>query len=150
VRTNVALIYLDLDDFKIVNDTFGHNGGDQVLCTIGERLLAGFNEGGFPARLGGDEFVVLVEDVKSRTAAFAVMTRVIRAIQTEIAVGESSVCVDVSGGMAMFPEDVSSLAELTGVADRCMYRAKCRHRQFAAFTDPLPATGFSPPPKILV
>jgi diguanylate cyclase (GGDEF)-like protein len=148
-QSNVALIYLDLDNFKLVNDTFGHSGGDKVLRIIGERLTARFTENGFAARLGGDEFVILIEDVQSRQAAFAVMGSMIRAIQAEMSIDDAAVSIDVSGGMAMYPEDAISLSELTDVADRSMYRAKSLNREFRAFADHLPSAEFEPTPKSL-
>ncbi len=149
-KPNTALIYLDLDNFKLINDTFGHSWGDQVLRVVGERLANEFVGNGFPARLGGDEFVVLMEGVGSRTAAFQMMERVIRTIQTDIVVGQQTVCLDVRGGLALYPEDVQSLNELTNVADRCMYRSKRRHHRFPPIQDSIPAPSFSPSPKTLV
>jgi diguanylate cyclase (GGDEF)-like protein len=146
-ESNVALIYLDLDNFKLVNDTFGHSAGDMVLRSLAERIKEQFTERGFPARLGGDEFVILIENVRSRQAAFKVMGSMIRAIHREIAIGDTAVCIDVSGGLAMYPEDAASLSELIDVADRSMYRAKCRQRAFKAFTDHTAATQLETSPK---
>lgn len=131
---NVAVIYLDLDNFKAVNDSFGHTAGDRVLCMIGERMRQQFTGSGFAARLGGDEFVMLMEGPESRDAVHAAMNSVIRAIQSEIQMNDQTISIDVSGGMAMYPEDVPTLAELTDLADRYMYRAKARNRHFAGFT----------------
>jgi len=149
VRPFVALIYLDLDNFKVVNETFGHRGGDQVLQVVGERLLAQSARDGFPARIGGDEFVVVLENAKSRPEVLSLMGSLIRAIRTEIRIGQQGVLLEVSGGVALFPEDAETLPELLDVADRCMYRAKRRQRKFAPFTDPITTPQFSPTPKSL-
>jgi diguanylate cyclase (GGDEF)-like protein len=148
-QSSVALVYLDLDNFKAINDMFGHSGGDEVLCVIGQRLISEFAGAGFPARLGGDEFIVLVENVKSRPAAFAVMEKMIRAIQAQMMIGNQSVYIEVSGGMALYPEDAASLTELADVADRCMYRSKRRHEQFSSFANHIPRSTFAPSPKTI-
>jgi diguanylate cyclase (GGDEF)-like protein len=142
VRPFVALIYLDLDNFKVVNENFGHRGGDQALRIVGERMLAQKPDNGFPARLGGDEFVILVEQPKSRTEVLATMTALIGAVKKEMVISEKSISLEVSGGIALFPEDAASLAELLDIADRSMYRAKRRHRQFPRLTPPLQGPQF--------
>jgi diguanylate cyclase (GGDEF)-like protein len=146
-QAKVALIYLDLDNFKVINETFGHTGGDEVLRTVGKRMMCEFAEAGLPVRLGGDEFVVLLEGIECRNSVTRTMEKLIRILQAEMRVGEHSVFMEISGGMALFPADVSSLDELTGVADRHMFRAKRSNRQFASLSDPLPSPRFSPSPK---
>jgi diguanylate cyclase (GGDEF)-like protein len=149
-RVSIALIYIDLDNFKVVNETFGHSGGDQVLRIVGERLMAQFVETGLPARVGGDEFVVLLEGVQSRAAALMVMEKAIAAIQAEIRVGHESIYLELSGGMALYPEDVESLSDLAGVADRRMYRSKRGQRQFAPCSGPIRDSRLSASPNTMV
>jgi diguanylate cyclase (GGDEF)-like protein len=132
-QTNTALIYIDVDDFKVINETFGHSGGDQVLKVIGERLMAGVAEMGLTVRLGGDEFVILLENVAARSAAFLVMDKAIRSIQTAMTVGDHCVRLKVSSGLALYPEDVKCLSDLTDVADQRMYRAKRLQRRFGPY-----------------
>jgi diguanylate cyclase (GGDEF)-like protein len=148
-QASVALIYIDLDNFKIINDTFGHGGGDQVLRVVGERLMAQFVEAGLPARVGGDEFIILLEGVQSRSAAFLVMEKVIQAIQAEVILGHHGICLEVSSGMALFPEDVTSLTELVEVADRRMYRSKRAHRQFGTLPGAIAEPRLKSSPKSL-
>jgi diguanylate cyclase (GGDEF)-like protein len=131
----VALIYLDLDNFKTINDTFGHHGGDKVLQVFAERLRSREQEGRFPARLGGDEFVILAEGVRSRAEASALMERIVRDLQEQMTIDGQTVSVAVSCGLALYPEDAKCLTELMKAADRSMYRAKRGERAFGAFPD---------------
>jgi diguanylate cyclase (GGDEF)-like protein len=148
-RQVVALIYFDLDNFKGINDTFGHHGGDEVLQTVGQRLRAWTStrdELAFPARLGGDEFVVVLERVRSRAVACALMENIARELEAGMMVDGESLFLGVSCGLALYPEDVKCVTELMDAADDSMYRAKREARQFAAFE----SQRFSSYPKPLV
>lgn len=120
----LALLYLDLDDFKAVNDTHGHAAGDRLLESVAERMRGLLREGDLPARLGGDEFVVLTEDCTADEATeFA--QRLIETIGAAYDLGSgTSACVGVSVGIAMAPEHGSAAADLLRAADAALYQAK--------------------------
>jgi diguanylate cyclase (GGDEF)-like protein/PAS domain S-box-containing protein len=124
----VAVLFLDLDHFKVVNDSLGHSLGDHLLIAISERLALALRPGDTVARFGGDEFVVLCEDVLDQADAVAVAERVDRAISGRFVVDETEVFVGVSIGIAC-PDDVDVDPEtLIRDADAAMYRAKDRGR----------------------
>lgn len=120
----LALLYLDLDDFKAVNDTHGHAAGDRLLESVAERMRGLLREGDLPARLGGDEFVVLAAGCTAdRATEFG--QRLIDAIGAPYDVGSgTSARVGVSVGIAMAPEHGSRAADLLRAADAALYQAK--------------------------
>ena len=123
-RHNIALVYLDLDDFKVVNDTLGHHVGDALLKLVGERLAGVLRKGDFVYRLGGDEFTVILENIQSLHSAVEVVTKLIERLSSTYSIGEHSLHVGVSAGIALFPEQTEDLADLLRYADIAMYQAK--------------------------
>lgn len=120
--TSFALLFLDLDGFKEVNDTHGHQKGDEVLVTTAQRLSAALRNSDTTARIGGDEFAVLLEGDISVENARAVAEKVIDSIDRPIAGLDLSVSASV--GMAFFPSDGADAGVLLRCADQAMYRAK--------------------------
>lgn len=118
-----ALLYVDLDDFKRINDSLGHEAGDLVLCELAARLQQCTRGPDLLARIGGDEFVMLVTDVDAAGAG-EVAQRVAVAIRTPIPIDENEVACAASIGVALHPEDGTELKSLLQAADRAMYRAK--------------------------
>ncbi len=119
-----ALLYIDLDHFKRVNDGFGHGVGDQVLTAIAQRLCACVKEGDLVARLGGDEFAVVLHHVSDVDAASAVAQRIADSLESPVCLGGHDHHVSASIGVTMFPADGVSLDDLVRNADSAMYRAK--------------------------
>lgn len=120
----MAVLYLDLDGFKPINDGYGHETGDRVLCGIGERLQLSVRESDTVARVGGDEFVILLGQVLSVDDARAVALKVQDVLAPALVVGEQRFSVRASIGISVFPDHGGSLDELLRAADRAMYRVK--------------------------
>jgi diguanylate cyclase (GGDEF)-like protein len=120
----IAVMFVDLDDFKTVNDRFGHQAGDQLLRSVAERLVAILRPGDTAARLGGDEFAVLIEDVRSQDDAQFVAQRLIEAIRTPTRLGEVDALVGASIGIALSTAGGDRAPDLLRNADFAMYRAK--------------------------
>jgi diguanylate cyclase (GGDEF)-like protein/PAS domain S-box-containing protein len=118
-----AVLFCDLDDFKVVNDSRGHAVGDELLVAVAERLREAVRTGDTPARLGGDEFAVLLEDLGDRDDPEAVVDRVIIRLAQPYVLSCGEVRVDVSAGIA-FSRSLSSVDELLRNADTAMYRVK--------------------------
>lgn len=121
---HAAVLYLDLDGFKIVNDTFGHKAGDVVLQTVTDRMLRAVRADDLVARLGGDEFAVLCQDVSSVGQATGLADRLIAAVSEPIDVCDGVVQVGASIGIALSTPGVTLAAELLDAADRALYHAK--------------------------
>ncbi len=134
----LAVLFLDLDGFKGVNDTLGHAVGDELLKVVANRLLALLRQTDTVARLGGDEFVVLLDNPSNLQEVLSVADRIIAAVNApmEFDGGDPvNAILGVSIGIAMYPEHALSSAELVGLADATMYRAKQDGRNTWRFAD---------------
>jgi diguanylate cyclase (GGDEF)-like protein len=122
-REQGALLFVDLDDFKLVNDALGHQVGDEVLALSAQRMRDAVREGDLSARFGGDEFVAYLGDVGPETAR-VIAERVMASIEAPCATSAGAVRVAPSVGIALYPEHGRTPDELLRHADRAMYRAK--------------------------
>lgn len=127
----IALIYCDLDDFKGINDTLGHEGGDTALRAVADRLRTVAGEGATLARIGGDEFVVLLERSPDRDGVLDLVEQLRSAAEGEVSYGGQTARVQLSCGVAIYPEDVGSVSDLIRLADAGMYVMK-QHGRFSA------------------
>jgi len=137
METRAAILFLDLDRFKNVNDSLGHAMGDALLCEVARRLRALVREGDTVARLGGDEFVILLPEYRHDDDARHVAEKIIAELARPITVGGQSVSVGVSIGIAQYPDDALDSASWLACADRAMYAAKDGGRNTYQFADPL-------------
>jgi diguanylate cyclase (GGDEF)-like protein len=119
----VSLLFIDLDRFKAVNDTYGHQAGDDLLCEVARRVSECLRPSDVLARLGGDEFVILLSETTTRGAE-TVAGRIIENLDRPFAIGAAEVSVSCSVGMASAPNEGSDYAALLRHADRAMYVAK--------------------------
>ncbi|HRK39137.1 MAG TPA: GGDEF domain-containing protein [Burkholderiaceae bacterium] len=119
-----ALLFIDLDGFKGVNDSKGHEAGDRVLVEVARRLEAGLRKVDTAARLGGDEFLVVLDGIASRADADKVAAKLIELIARPIEVGAEAVHIGASIGIAVFPEDTRKVSDLVRLADGAMYGVK--------------------------
>jgi diguanylate cyclase (GGDEF)-like protein len=131
-----AVLFLDLDDFKRVNDRLGHDRGDDVLRTVAERLGAGIRQGDTVARLGGDEFTVLLEDAVDMDEVHATADRLALRLGRPIGEGDEEVLIGVSTGIALSPEAGTTVDELLTNSDAAMYLAKAAGKGRVAVYEP--------------
>ena len=120
----IGLMLLDLDRFKAVNDTFGHDMGDELLKTVSERLKACVREVDTVARMGGDEFTIILEGVTSEENILMVAKRITESIATPFELKGQKISIGVSIGITIYPQDDHPVDELLKHADTAMYRAK--------------------------
>lgn len=120
----LALLYLDLDGFKNINDTFGHPAGDELIREVGKRLSATIRSTDLVARVGGDEFAIIQCDIDTLAAAEILCMRIIEAINMPFEVAGSQARVGISVGLALGPADAGERSELTRKADIALYEAK--------------------------
>ncbi|HEU4889438.1 MAG TPA: EAL domain-containing protein [Thermoanaerobaculia bacterium] len=132
-----AVMFLDLDQFKLVNDTLGHTVGDRLLQVIGARLVTCVRAEDTVARMGGDEFTILLVDLHDRRGAVAVAQKVLEAVCHPVLVDEHELYVTTSVGIAIFPDDGADAESLLKNADRAMYRAKELGRDNFQFSTPV-------------
>ncbi len=123
-NTQSAIIYLDLDGFKPINDTFGHEAGDFVLIEVAKRLRSCVREVDTVARLGGDEFVVLLHNLSDTDTVQQIADRIVETINASINLFGTTVNVGVSMGIALIPQDGKYPHQLLKNADKAMYLAK--------------------------
>ena len=121
----LAIAYLDLDGFKAVIDSFGHDAGDQLLVAITLRIKSALREGDTLARLGGDEFVVVLLDLEESVTDVQIFTRLLDAVSQPVELIGKTVCVSASIGITFYPQQEDVAADLLlRQADQAMYRAK--------------------------
>ncbi|KUJ72661.1 bifunctional diguanylate cyclase/phosphodiesterase [Thiomicrospira sp. WB1] len=118
-----ALLFIDLDRFKIINDTLGHQNGDAYLKVIAERLQAGLSSRDIVARFGGDEFLVML-DSADRDEIHATTNRLIKALSESVVIRDQKLFTSSSVGIALYPSDGDSIHELIKAADIAMYQVK--------------------------
>lgn len=120
----LAVVFLDMDGFKSINDSLGHDAGDELLREAASRLNANLRGSDLVARIGGDEFVIFLPEVGDREGAAVVAQRVLAALASPFILRQSLCRVSVSMGVALFPEDGESEQDLLKSADQAMFRAK--------------------------
>ncbi len=144
-RNAMAIMFLDLDHFKEINDTLGHDAGDRLLVTIATRMTECLRKGDTASRSGGDEFIVILPEIAFAEDVAIVAEKIINALRQPVAIGPSNVEVTISIGIAIHPIDgQDSLRELLRKADRAMYAAKAHGRDQFCFYDPTPPSPDSP------
>lgn len=120
----LALLYIDLDGFKSVNDTKGHDAGDELLVKVGRLLAGAIRKTDMAARLGGDEFAIILTEVESVEAAAAFGEKIIRSFSEPFALSSGNVTVGASVGVAVYPDHADALEMLVKAADNAMYNSK--------------------------
>lgn len=120
----LAVMYIDLDGFKLVNDTLGHGAGDQVLQVTAQRLQELVRQSDTLARLGGDEFTLLLNDLTDSASVDTVARRIQQTVREDIRIGEHVARVTASVGVSLYPDDALDAATLKQQADAAMYRVK--------------------------
>ncbi|AVD87081.1 diguanylate cyclase domain-containing protein [Pseudomonas sp. SWI44] len=126
---HLALLFLDSDHFKQINDSLGHAVGDEVLICVAERVRAQLREHDLVARLGGDEFAVILTPMQSREDAERIAEKIVASMKLPIQLDSgSSISTSVSVGIAYYPQDGTDPASLLNAADAAMYQAKRRRR----------------------
>ena len=123
-KTVVGLVFLDLDRFKTVNDSLGHQSGDALLAEVARRMQSCMREGDTIARLGGDEFTVVTEGIHSKDDTIQVVSRLLAALSDSFVIGGQELFISASAGITFFPQDDQALEGLLRNADTAMYRAK--------------------------
>ncbi|NSW76198.1 MAG: EAL domain-containing protein [Candidatus Atribacteria bacterium] len=132
----VAVVFLDLDSFKVINDSEGHKVGDQILKHVAQRLTGCVREYDTVGRFGGDEFLVLLDGINHADETLPVVERVLREFHKPFFVGNQEFFITASCGIALYPEDGKSPEELIQAADLAMYAAKAKGEGHYAFCSP--------------
>src|SRR5690554_1584964 len=124
----LALLFLDLDEFKVINDSLGHTLGDQILTEVARRLLKVIRTGDIVCRLGGDEFAVLSHDFESQDAIVLLAKRILDELSRAFVVNGGDYIISASIGIATYPEAADNASDMLRSADLAMYRAKRDNR----------------------
>ncbi|MCZ6896085.1 MAG: EAL domain-containing protein [Gammaproteobacteria bacterium] len=132
----LALLFLDLDHFKYINDTFGHVTGDALLAAVAQRLKTCVRTGDLVARLGGDEFAIILDDIGTTDNAARVARNIVEALKQPCEIAGHEIHAQTSIGIALYPNGVSDSAELIKAADTAMYEAKRQGRNTYRFFAP--------------
>ena len=131
--SGVALMFIDLDKFKPINDTLGHEAGDLILKTVAERLKAIIRKTDMAARLGGDEFVLILENVAKKEDVTGTADTLLEKIPAPVAFKDTSCSVGASIGISHYPTDAATVPELLAAADKAMYKVKEAGRNHYSF-----------------
>ena len=123
-KEKFALLFIDLDQFKKINDSLGHHVGDEVLIEAAKRLLSAIREEDTLARLGGDEFTIILKNIQSRDNAAEIAQKIISDMKVPISVANHNLYISSSIGISIYPEDTPNGDNLVKYADTAMYKAK--------------------------
>jgi|GEM_PF-1825615 len=131
----IAVVFLDLDNFKYVNDTLGHQGGDILLIEVAQRLIVCSREGDTVSRLGGDEFVLILPQLKDINEASPIAMRILEKCSQPFHIKEKEIQVSASIGISFFPQDGEDITSLVRNADIAMYSSKEQGRNRISYSD---------------
>lgn len=120
----LAIVFIDLDLFKRINDTLGHTVGDKLLVDVAQRIQAEVREGDTVARMGGDEFTLLLQEIEDADAAVTLVHRILGAISRPVVIAHNTLYITASVGISLYPHDGTNSETLIRNADTAMYRAK--------------------------
>lgn len=134
---NIAVLFLDLDHFKWVNDSLGHNMGDDILKVVGERVKEALRESDHFGRIGGDEFLIVLDPVEQLENIAVVADKVASVIAMPVMIDGHTIEISCSIGISSFPEDGSTCDQLIHAADTAMYSAKAKGRNCYDFFTPI-------------
>ena len=123
-KRQMAVLFIDLDGFKAVNDSFGHRAGDQLLISVAERLMNCVTESDIVARMGGDEFTVILSNLSGPEKAAETAAKILYALRQPVALETASVQVQASIGISLYPGQVDDAESLLIQADQAMYAVK--------------------------
>ncbi len=127
-QTKLALLFIDLDNFKEINDSLGHDIGDKVLQAVAEQFKTCIRKVDTLARLGGDEFMIILEDLKKEEDASLLAQKILEISQEPIKVGKHTLHISASIGVSLYPSDTTNILNLLQYADIAMYKAKAKGR----------------------
>jgi len=122
--SNIGLIFIDIDQFKAINDNYGHDVGDRVLESIAAKMKNNLKGEDILARMGGDEFLVALSDLNSKSEIIKVAKRLIKKLNGDLIIGDRKIKISVSGGVSFYPDESRELEILIKNADAAMYKAK--------------------------
>ncbi|WP_457573281.1 diguanylate cyclase domain-containing protein [Desulfolithobacter sp.] len=135
-KSRVAILFLDLDKFKDINDTLGHDVGDQLLVEVARRLQQQCRRSDTVARFGGDEFVFILDEIKDRNGAAVVAEKILKAMSEPVRVGCHTLHITTSIGIALYPDHSEDMDQVMKYADMALYQAKAEGRNNYRFYDP--------------
>lgn len=137
-KMKFAILFFDLDRFKMINDSLSHEAGDQLLCAVAKRLRSLVRKEDTLARLGGDEFVMLFQSFNSEEQIAGVAQKILKSFQKPFHIAERDINIHVSIGISVYPTDGKTVNTLLSNADMAMYQAKFRGgNQFSFYTEKL-------------
>lgn len=123
-KSTLAVLFIDFDDFKNINDTFDHQTGDKMLILFAERIKKALRESDTIARIGGDEFTVLLENITNQAALLDCVNKIFEVLKEPIEIGSHTFCFTASIGIAVYPADGDTMFDLMKHADHAMYHVK--------------------------
>lgn len=132
-QKQVAIVFLDLDKFKLINDNCGHDEGDKLLLTVAKRLKRCVREGDTVSRLGGDEFIILLTELEKQEHSLRILNAIEEAMSEPFIINDQPVNITASMGVSLFPGDAQHAEILIKYADIAMYRAKIQGRNTFSF-----------------
>jgi len=135
-HTSIALMLVDIDDFKLVNDSFGHDAGDKLIRAVGKLIHRSLRRADTVARLGGDEFAVIVENIEGAEDAISIADNLTTILEHNVRLDDQETYTSASIGISVFPEDGDDAQQLLKNADTAMYRAKENGRHCFQFYTP--------------
>ena len=135
-RTSVALMLVDIDDFKLVNDSFGHDAGDKLIKAVGQLISKSLRRADTVARLGGDEFAVIIEDINSPEDAISIADNLTTILEHNVRLDDQETYTSASIGIAVYPDDGKDARTILKNADTAMFRAKESGRHCFQFYKP--------------
>ncbi|MCP4494216.1 MAG: EAL domain-containing protein [Gammaproteobacteria bacterium] len=135
-NTMVGIMFIDLDNFKFINDSMGHSAGDAVLVAVAKRVLGVLRGQDVLARLGGDEFVIVLEDIVDADVVGKIAEKIIKSLGKPVDIGSHHLHVSLSMGISLFPSEAEDVATLTKNADAAMYQAKLSGRNTYCYYRP--------------